>query len=105
MYDGQWIRERIEENYGEESIYNIRFTHDILPVVTIEFGQYQKAVFQLDGYDQNKKVGYKFITAADENAGTSSVRKEIGKRPILIIMKRFEKKHLTEGTEKSPIVE
>ena len=65
LYDGNWIREAIVENY-RDSIYELDFTAGDLPTVSIKYGQNSMAVFQLDGYDQNKKAGYKFVTAADE---------------------------------------
>lgn len=64
MYSGDWIRGYFEKCASDS--FEINFKHFDLPVVTIEYGNNRKAVFQLDGYDTKKPYGYIFVTAHDE---------------------------------------
>ena len=63
LYDGKWIKEAIVEDYRDG--YGVNFSDEDPPTVTIAYGEGERAVFQLDGYDSAKKVGYKFVTEAD----------------------------------------
>ena len=60
LYSGKWVKDSIEESCLNADIY---FSHTDLPVVSISYGDNKKAVFQLDGYDAEKQIGYKFVTA------------------------------------------
>lgn len=68
-YDGEWMKDSIEQFCRDPrpySQYTIDFAQEDLPTVTVEYDKDQSAVFQLDGFDAEKRVGYKFVTAADE---------------------------------------
>ena len=69
LYDGSWIKERIEEDYANSALH-LNFSHKNLPLVEIPYtlsgGTVKTAAFQLDGYDADKRVGYKFVTVYDE---------------------------------------
>jgi hypothetical protein len=64
LYDGECIKEAIVELYRDDT-YGVNFSDENPPTVTIAYGEGNRAVFQLDGYDPVKKVGYKFVTEAD----------------------------------------
>ncbi len=70
LYDGAWIRAAIEESY-RDGMYQIHFTDQYTPKVSIIYGTGSTAAFELDGYDAEKKVGYKFVTEADEAKWTA----------------------------------
>ncbi len=64
LSNGNWTKESIEESCLNN--FNIYFSHTDLPVVSIPYGDNKKAVFELDGYDAERQMGYKFVTADDE---------------------------------------
>lgn len=64
LYDGEIIKINLEMycfNY-----YSIEYSHVNLPTVEIKYGDNKKAVFQLDGYDKEKLLGYKFVTEIEK---------------------------------------
>ncbi len=67
LYSGEWVKDGIEQYWAKDYQFGkINFKHDDLRNVIIGYGDNQKAVFRLDGYDPEKQIGYKFVTAADE---------------------------------------
>lgn len=66
LYGGAWIKEGIEKAAAYS--FDTHFSHADLPVADITYGENKHAVFQLDGYDPIKQVGYKFVTAEDEQS-------------------------------------
>ena len=64
LYDGKWVEEELEE--ACLVYYNIYFSKKDLPTVKLEYGDNEKAIFQLSGYDTKRRIGYKFVTAEDE---------------------------------------
>lgn len=65
MYDGTWIKEEIEKMCAAGEAYKIYFSHENLPIVDLKYGNNKEAVFKLDGYDNKRQIGYKFVTADD----------------------------------------
>jgi hypothetical protein len=63
LYNGDWIKDGLEEILSES--YNINFTHENLPIADIKYESGKDAIFQLDGYDSKRKIGYKFVTVND----------------------------------------
>ena len=64
LYNGAWIRESFEKSAMDS--FSINFAHNNLPVATIQYGNDMNAVFQLDGFDPEIQIGYKFVSAEDE---------------------------------------
>ncbi len=64
LYDGKEYKKDFENHCTQ--YYGISFLHDYLPTVDITYYENKKAVFQLDGYDPVKQIGYKFVTAKEE---------------------------------------
>lgn len=65
LYSGEWIKEGLEETLSES--YGLNYSHTDLPTVSIEYDD-TKVVFQIDGYDTKRQVGYKFVTGEDIKA-------------------------------------
>lgn len=64
LYNGEWIKEGIEKSAFYS--FNIEFLHTDLPNIEMEYGDNQKAIFEIDGFDPDKQIGYLFVTADTE---------------------------------------
>lgn len=60
MYDGRWIKEGIEQRSAE--FFQINFANTNPPTIDLKYDTIKEAVFQIDGYDSKRQIGYKFVT-------------------------------------------
>lgn len=83
MYDGTWIKEEIERICSTGEGYQINFLHENLPTIDLKYGYNDEAVFQLDGYDEKRQIGYKFVTEDDEQNWKAQRENGYNKAPDL----------------------
>lgn len=66
--NGNWFRQEIDAKLWRD--YDINIKKDDLPKITLTYNINQdndkKATFALDGFDPEKKIGYKFVTNEDK---------------------------------------
>lgn len=65
LISGEVIKEGFEKYCKKNN--NLNYSHENLPLVEIKYDTNKKAIFELDGYDEKRLVGYKFVTKADED--------------------------------------